>query len=390
MLNSAQVVALTRRLDTESLILNHEGMSIERLDPGQRDPGELIWAEAATHVSMHAPAFVLGEPAIPSCLTGVVDSRLPVPEKAVRKFTDARVVGWRSVASCVGFFSSAQNYIGGDVGGFLSTPHEGFAPSGASLLCVSNSGERLLVGGRTLFLSGLEAGNYGSFLFRFLPKLLYFRELGLAVDQVVVPDKLSFVSQAMAMVGWPDVKLISVRESVNLVFETLFMVDDFDAEGAQCGHSRRRLLKLLGPTVRTRRLYVSRYLSSGYRPSYRPLDNELAIQKELVALGFELVFPELLTLGQQMEIFSQAQMVAGPSGSGMLNAMFARPDCKVVDMESFTTTVRQHAKIYSSSGHEYAFVFGSFLDDRDTVPFMKRWTVPVSLVRQGVERFLDD
>lgn len=390
MFNSAQVDALRRRLAAGELVDSHDGLPLERLDVSQRDEGKTVLSEPGVSVRMRAPDFVLGEPEEPSCLIGVNDADLMVPEKRVRQFADARVVGWRGLLSRRGFFSSAQNYIQGASSEFFATSHEGFAACGTGLHYVSCASPRLLVGGDTLFLSALEAGNYGSFLFRSLPKLLLFRELGLPVDQVVVPDKSSFVAQAMVWAGLGETRLISVREAVSLVFERLYVIDDFEAEGALCASTRRRIESRIrgrpGRSGEGRRIYVSRYLSSGYRPGYRPLRNELEVQRVLARLGLEVAYPETMSFEQQAEMFSQARLLVGPSGSGMLNAMFASGGCAVLDMESYTTTVRQHAKIYGSCGHRYGFCFGRYADDRDVTGLLRAWNVDPALVVAGIER----
>lgn len=390
MLNSAQVGSLQRRLAIGDLVDSHDGLPLDRVDVSLRDEGETVASEPAASVRMRGPEFVLGVAEDSSCLTGVADATLTVPEKRVRRFSDARVIGWRSLLSRRGFFSSAQNYLHGDSGEFFATAHEGFAACGAGLHHVSSSSPRLVMGGDTLFLSGLEAGNYGSFLFRFLPKLLLFRELGMHFDRVVVPDRSSFVSQAAQWAGFGEAQLISVREAVSIVFERLYVADDFEAEGALCASTRKRLESLISRradrSVEGRRIYISRYLSSGYRPGYRPLRNELEIQRTMTRLGFEVAYPELMSFEQQIATFAQARMLVGPSGSGMLNAMFAPDGCGVLDLESYTTTVRQHAKIYGSCGHRYGFCFGRYADDREVPGFMRAWTVDPALVAAGLER----
>lgn len=71
----------------------------------------------------------------------------------------------------------------------------------------------------------------------------------------------------------------------------------------------------------------------------------------------------------------------------MLNTLFCRPGGKVLDIESFHGTVRQHARIYSSAGHRYGFAFGRFdPDDKRNPKFIRRWTVSPDSVVEGIER----
>jgi hypothetical protein len=69
----------------------------------------------------------------------------------------------------------------------------------------------------------------------------------------------------------------------------------------------------------------------------------------------------------------------------MLNSVFSRPGAKVLDVESFTYTVRQHSKLYSSAGLEHSFLFGE-IDPTDSQPLpFRRWKVDAALVKEGID-----
>ncbi len=120
-----------------------------------------------------------------------------------------------------------------------------------------------------------------------------------------------------------------------------------------------------------KRLYVSRALSTLARPWYRPMLNELDVEQSVLRHGFRVIHPETQSLGEQIRMFSRATHVIGPSGSGMFNTAFAKAGSRVVDLETYMVTVRQHAKLYSSCGHRYAFVFSRAEDD-DQIPLIHR------------------
>jgi capsular polysaccharide biosynthesis protein len=84
-------------------------------------------------------------------------------------------------------------------------------------------------------------------------------------------------------------------------------------------------------------------------------------------------------------MFASARRIFGPSGSEMLNAVFAAPETKVVDVETFHVTVRQHANLYSCSSKEYCFIFEQ-PDDSDERPlFHRRWRLRNNLLREALE-----
>lgn len=86
---------------------------------------------------------------------------------------------------------------------------------------------------------------------------------------------------------------------------------------------RERLL----PTTRTagRKLYIARD-----RARYRRMLNERQIQAALCAQGFDIVRPEELSFAEQLELFSGASAIVGPTGAGLSNMVFAPPGCQVI------------------------------------------------------------
>ena len=219
-----------------------------------------------------------------------------------------------------------------------------------------------------------------------LPKLLYFLEHGIGVDQLVVPSKTPAIVEAVEMLGLGGLPLYSVQEAMALDFADVFVVDDFDLKGAMCAPSMSRLRALSANRADSERIYISRRLNA-YKPLQRPLLNEAEIERAVTSMGFRVVLPEGLRLRQQIALFAGAEFIVGPSGSGMLNTLFSTPGAKVLDIESFHSTVRQHARIYSSASHRYGFAFGKF--DREDVrepKHRRRWTVSVNLVTEGIER----
>lgn len=135
------------------------------------------------------------------------------------------------------------------------------------------------------------------------------------------------------------------------------------------------------PPAIAERLFVSRRLSHRARPWYRPLINEADLIVSCKERGYVVIHPEAFSLSQQILIFSKANAVIGPSGSGLLNSIFCCEGSVVSDLESFHFTLRQHAKAYASTGTAYGFGFGLFTgEDLDMPPYMRSWQVPLPIV----------
>ena len=63
---------------------------------------------------------------------------------------------------------------------------------------------------------------------------------------------------------------------------------------------------------------------------WRRLTNEIEIETSLQALGFETIYPEDLTLAEQIALFRRADALVAPNGSALLNLLFASPGLPTV------------------------------------------------------------
>jgi capsular polysaccharide biosynthesis protein len=77
-----------------------------------------------------------------------------------------------------------------------------------------------------------------------------------------------------------------------------------------------------------RRLYVSR---RGH--PMRVMVNETALEAALIRRGFQMVRPEAMNVSDQIALFAQAEVIVGPTGAGLTNALFAPPGCKVIEIQ---------------------------------------------------------
>ncbi len=78
----------------------------------------------------------------------------------------------------------------------------------------------------------------------------------------------------------------------------------------------------------TRRIYLSR----NQGPASRRLVNETAFKAVIDRFGFEEVFPERLSLDQQIALFSEAEAVIGPHGAAFTNILFMPENALVLEM----------------------------------------------------------
>jgi capsular polysaccharide biosynthesis protein len=211
-----------------------------------------------------------------------------------------------------------------------------------------------------LFLGYIESRNYGSFLFRCLPKILFFKSQEIPIDYIIIPESTIHIKEFFNLVGLGNLPVYTAKQSIGIEFDSVIAINDFESGGVFCKKTNQRIKTINLPALNYQKIYVSRKLNTRSRPNYRPLVNEEQIESNLQQLGFKIIYPEILNLETQAAIFRSSKFIVGPSGSGMLNTVFAQDGAAVLDLESFTHTIAQHKKIYGSTNKRYSFHFGSF------------------------------
>ncbi len=309
---------------------------------------------------------------------------------------DATLVGYRSVLSREGFFVN-------DIGHLAPEEIRSFAASfgqlneSANLTPVGREGvfshvtegrPEARLDGPVVLLTSAEAGNFGSFLYRDLIKL---------VNLAVIPANWRFLihvgdktyDQFLELAGLPADRVI--RHDLRTVYHIdqaiipglrnpLALADPqtrafYDGIRAKCDNG-----------ARGRRLYVSRHAVSAARPTGRVMLNEAELIARLRPLGFDIIEPQRLTAVEQVAAFASAELVVGPSGSGMFNAVFCLPGTKLIDIESEPHWIQPHCCLFASAGLQYG-IFEGLAADRDWSVHHKPWRVNMEALLQRIETF---
>jgi len=96
---------------------------------------------------------------------------------------------------------------------------------------------------------------------------------------------------------------------------------------------RSRLLDAVQSAAPTRRQSKRRLYVSRRGLAMRVMVNEVALEAALIRRGFQIVRPERMSVADQINLFGQAEVIVGPTGAGLTNALFAAPGCKVVEIQ---------------------------------------------------------
>lgn len=196
-------------------------------------------------------------------------------------------------------------------------------------------------------LVGPWCQNYFHWLIDYVPKLrgieTYTDRTGREPILLLPPDRSEWMESALNLAGAGDVRWESLevdRVAVDrLVVPSLsrgecdyFDLDDnrniFSYSASAVEWLRRRFRSnvnapdVSGPD----RIYVSRETASERR-----VQNRESLEPVLDEYGFESIHPEQYSLPEQVAIFSDADAVMGPTGAGLVNAVFA-DNCSLVTL----------------------------------------------------------
>ncbi|WP_031554558.1 glycosyltransferase family 61 protein [Parvularcula oceani] len=202
---------------------------------------------------------------------------------------------------------------------------------------------------RAVWVTERVYGNYSHWLAAHLPKLLMLRREG-RLDGLILPKRLSAVAEeTLRRLGIPPDDTPRFDEERPLVVGelTVPVTDRF----------RPSLLRplraaLAGENARgRRRLYVSRAKARG-----RKLANEDEIWPMLEARGFERVFLEEHGFAGQLDMMSDAQVIAAPHGAGLTNMILAPEGTAVIEIADLAFPNPNFYALACAMGHAYDLV----------------------------------
>jgi capsular polysaccharide biosynthesis protein len=129
--------------------------------------------------------------------------------------------------------------------------------------------------------------------------------LGVSIDKVRILDESVVMEEAwIPSSAWP------INQAANFIMNELYN---------QITKDIRQSLSS------TRKVFVAR--SKKLRTS-----NNDEVQTVFEEQGFEVIYPELLSFQDQLEIYTSASILAGFSGSGLHNIVFCHPKTKVIEI----------------------------------------------------------
>lgn len=214
---------------------------------------------------------------------------------------------------------------------------------GVALLDTSGYREQEIDGG--IWLAGLASNAFGHWFPEFLPKLEFmmkhpdFARLPIIVDEGMPPSHLEYLRRIAenSIVVLPPLTCFVCRRLLVAPTPTFYPVhlkQPHTIPLHEIGALSPRALRFLQISVGQGKLPVeapqARIFLGRRNMQWRRLLNEEEISEALGRLGFVIVYPEDLTLAQQIAVFNSARWIVAPNGSSLLNLIFSQPSTRIL------------------------------------------------------------
>lgn len=249
------------------------------------------------------------------------------------------------------------------------------------------------VGGTVLSLTTRGcAGNYYHFLYDSIARYGLFEEAmpGERLDAVIVPHQARYQRELLELAGIRPPYLQPDRTRTYVADRLLVPStpnQDLDAPRSAVAWLRKRLPPTPGADG-PRRLYLTR----GDKPHTRRYVQEAQLWPWLESNGFVRLDPGTLSVQQQIDVFSGAEVVVGPHGAALTNLTFCQPGTRVLEMFAASYVHLGLWSICEAIGgvdYRYLVADGDHRPGRSMTGVLDDVSIPVERVWAAISSMLD-
>ncbi|MEA5619101.1 glycosyltransferase 61 family protein [Cronbergia sp. UHCC 0137] len=240
----------------------------------------------------------------------------------------------------------------------LSPNHPDKHPSKHSIFSVDKLPPIQFFTGRVAVLAGLANHIYFHWMLDVLPRfeLLKIANIDL-IDYFIVDNHLPFQKETLKLLQIPEHKQINIRD-LHHVQATELIVPSFAGCVSwmpkwTCDFLKSHFLK---SAHLKKRIYITRKLAKGRR-----ILNEVELQQLLQTKGFETVALESMSVIEQAALFSQAEIIISPHGSGLTNLAFCQPGTQIIELFSPNYVYHCYWWISNLLNLDYYYLIGQTL-----------------------------
>lgn len=217
-------------------------------------------------------------------------------------------------------------------------------------------------------LAGPWSDQFFHWFVEYLPRLIaveaYAGKLDIDPVYLVPTDRPNWMSRSLELLHIPDNRIFSWKggrvQVQQLLVPSLWRDTESTAPEEGYVHSPRgisevatRMRNNVSDAERRDRVGTRIYISRSGE-STRQVVNEDELRSTLDAYGFDIVRPQTWSLDEQVATFSNAEVIAGPHGGGLTNAMYSS---KPTVMEIFGRRINPcYYALFAGSGWDYGLL----------------------------------
>jgi tetratricopeptide (TPR) repeat protein len=236
-----------------------------------------------------------------------------------------------------------------------------------------------------------QSSNIGHWLYNHLARLMFVEQVPQLKNlPLIVRDPTAQQLEMFQLLGIEEDQLFRMPAGRIVSFDTLWVpsMPFFGMEGPLYWNSdllrylRARLMKG-EPKAAGRRLFITRQ-----NARWRRLRNEASVVGALGKYGFEVVDPGSLTIRQQIDIASSAEIIVGILGAGMNLLLFAPANIPIVELKYRVPSMDVTAVFSKSIGQSHYAVWGRPLAMTNDEDLNSDFEVDAAAVERLVEELL--
>jgi hypothetical protein len=184
---------------------------------------------------------------------------------------------------------------------------------------------------RVVVLGAQSNANYSHWLIESVVRVILFAPLDDGTRHFLTPPLRDWQREALELVGVDPGRILELPRQGPVRFGEVVAVSR--GMGSMPAIRPGGVAALTGlatePTGRRRRIHCSREAMR-----YRHVSNAGALEGLLERHGFETVYPEQLSIGEQIELFASAEAVLALHGSALTNIVFSPPGTTVIELQA--------------------------------------------------------
>ncbi len=244
-----------------------------------------------------------------------------------------------------------------------------------------------LIGARIregFFLDGDYVDHYGHFITEALPRLWAALEYSRLrqVPVITSTGNISLIRFFLDALNLSSMAVEPIRQPTQV--ERLWLASSSYKLGRGFNLEARRVFGTISKAFWDNRSREKVYLSRRGldTKTSRRLLNEVEVERVFMDAGFRVIAPQEMSLAEQLGIFANSRILAGPTGTTMYNRVFQRPRGRALLLGAHSYMLPDHAYLSSLMGQEPALALNGQALGAD--PQSADWVVDISALKKAV------